>query len=123
MAGASIWSIAISGGLSKRSTTAGQDVSPRTSRSVTQPGSPRRSTRAKFIPAACCKMTAGTLADLKALTSPYPPALRRALVAGLWEARFSLDAAAKSVVRGDVHHVAGPAFRAVACTVQAACSV
>ncbi len=61
----------------------------------------------------------GTIAALKGLTAPYPPALRRALVAGLWEALFSVDAAAKSAVRGDVHHVAGSAFRAVVCMVQA----
>lgn len=61
----------------------------------------------------------GTIGELKSLTRPYPPALRRALIGGLWEARFSVDAAAKSALRGDVHHVAGSAFRSVVCMVQA----
>ncbi|MBA2312621.1 MAG: nucleotidyltransferase domain-containing protein [Actinobacteria bacterium] len=61
----------------------------------------------------------GALAGLKARTYPYPRALRSALVAGLWESRSLLDAASKSAARGDVHHVAGSAFRAVACMVQA----
>ena len=61
----------------------------------------------------------GVLAALKEQTSPYPPALRRALVSRLWEASFSLDAAIVSAERGDVHHVAGSAFRAVVCMVEA----
>ncbi len=60
----------------------------------------------------------GTIGVLKGLTDPYPSALRRGLIAGLWEARFSLDTAAKSALREDVHHVAGSAFRAVACMAQ-----
>jgi hypothetical protein len=61
----------------------------------------------------------GTIGELKGLTDPYPSALRRAPIAGLWEARFSLDTATKSALRGDVYHVAGSAFRAVACMTQA----
>jgi hypothetical protein len=60
-----------------------------------------------------------TIATLKHQTWPYPPDLRRALAAGLWEADFLLNAASKSVNRGDVHHVAGSAFRSVVCMVQA----
>lgn len=61
----------------------------------------------------------GAIGELKGLTDPYPAALRGALIDGLGEARFSLDAAGKSALRGDVHHVAGSAFRSVVCMVQA----
>jgi len=61
----------------------------------------------------------GVVAALKTLTRPYPSALRRALVEGLWEARFSLDLAQESARRGDVYHVAGCAYRCVARLVEA----
>jgi hypothetical protein len=43
----------------------------------------------------------------------YPDALAGALVRRLWEARFSLEIAAKGARRGDVAYVAGCLFRAV----------
>lgn len=58
----------------------------------------------------------GVLAELQTQTQPYPPALCRTTVGRfLWEARFSLDTAAKAARRGDVTYVAGCAFRTVAC--------
>jgi hypothetical protein len=55
----------------------------------------------------------GELAALRARVSSYPPALGEALVAGLWEAGFCLDIAAKAVPRADTAYVAGCVFRAV----------
>lgn len=61
----------------------------------------------------------GALAAAQRLTAEYPPALREALVRQyLWEARFALETTAKAAARGDVLHVAGSLFRAVACLVQ-----
>jgi hypothetical protein len=61
----------------------------------------------------------GTLADLKALTDPYPEPLARALTDMFgWEAGFALDTARQAAGRGDVAYVAGSAFRAVACLTQ-----
>jgi hypothetical protein len=61
----------------------------------------------------------GTLAALRRSTSPYPPALKRAIVGKfLWEADFSLRAAEKSVSRGDAYHATGSFFRSVACVIQ-----
>lgn len=63
---------------------------------------------------------AGGLAPLKALVTPYPPALRRALLDRfLWEAGFAIDTARKPAGRGDVMYVSGCLFRAAACLVQA----
>ncbi|WP_437645434.1 nucleotidyltransferase domain-containing protein [Sorangium sp. So ce362] len=62
----------------------------------------------------------GALAPLKALVTPYPPALRRALLDRfLWEAGFAIDTAKKAARRGDVTYVSGCLFRAAACLVQA----
>jgi predicted nucleotidyltransferase len=59
------------------------------------------------------------LAELKSLVRPYPPLLRAALVQRfLFEADFSLDAAAKGAARGDVVYVAGCVYRTVAALVQ-----
>jgi len=50
----------------------------------------------------------------------YPDALRHALrERALWEAGFCVQIAAKPAARGDVAHVAGCAYRAVGCLVQA----
>lgn len=58
----------------------------------------------------------GELAELRTLTDPYPPALRRAIVGQFgWEAGFSLDTAGTAADRGDVTYVAGCAYRSVAC--------
>ena len=61
----------------------------------------------------------GRLAALKARTTPYPPALKAALLQSLWEAGFSLDNARKPAARGDVAHVIGYLYRAVAVMTQA----
>lgn len=61
----------------------------------------------------------GDVAALKALTTPYPPLLKRALINGLWEAEFSLETCRKSAKRGDVFHVSGSLFRCAACMIQA----
>jgi predicted nucleotidyltransferase len=61
----------------------------------------------------------GVLAARKASTSPYPPALRRAIVRRhLWEADFAAATAAGAAGRGDLAYVSGCLFRAVACLVQ-----
>lgn len=61
----------------------------------------------------------GALASLKALVTPYPPPLRRALIDRfLWEAGFAIDTARKAAGRGDVLYVSGCLFRAAACLVQ-----
>ncbi len=53
----------------------------------------------------------GELAALRAPMRVYPPALRDALVAGLWEADFLVGVARKAVPRGDAAYVAGCLFR------------
>lgn len=61
----------------------------------------------------------GVLAELRALTDPYPEPLAAALVDRFgWEAGFALDTAATAARRGDVAYVAGCAYRAVACLTQ-----
>jgi Nucleotidyltransferase domain len=61
----------------------------------------------------------GILRALAASTTPYPPALRQAIVdAFLWEADFALATAEKSAARGDVYHATGSFFRSVACVIQ-----
>lgn len=54
---------------------------------------------------------AGELAALRARMRVYPPALRDALVAGLWEADFLIGVARKAVPRGDAAYLAGCLFR------------
>lgn len=61
----------------------------------------------------------GILRELKSLTTPYPPALKRALVRlHLWQAGFALDTTTSSAARGDVFHVAGSFFQCAASLVQ-----
>jgi hypothetical protein len=55
----------------------------------------------------------GQLTELHEAASAYPPALSEALISGLWEARFLIDAAEKAVSRGDAAYVAGCLFRAL----------
>lgn len=55
----------------------------------------------------------GELAALQQQMARYPAALGHALVAGLWEADFSLDNARKAAPRADTAYVAGCLFRAV----------
>ncbi|MFI5932900.1 nucleotidyltransferase domain-containing protein [Actinoplanes sp. NPDC051494] len=53
----------------------------------------------------------GALSVLQQRARLYPPALRQALVAGLWEADFLVGVARKAVPRGDSAYVAGCLFR------------
>jgi Nucleotidyltransferase domain len=55
----------------------------------------------------------GALGGLRDRMASYPTALADALVAGLWEARFSVDIARKGAARGDAVYVSGCLFRAV----------
>ncbi|TWC06331.1 nucleotidyltransferase-like protein [Bradyrhizobium macuxiense] len=61
----------------------------------------------------------GIIAALKARTAPYPPALRDALLRRFqWEILFAIENAALAVPRGDTTHIAGCAYRALACVAQ-----
>ncbi len=61
----------------------------------------------------------GVVDDLKKLTTPYPPLLKKIMIErNLWEAGFALDTSRKSAMRGDVLHVTGGLFRCGACLVQ-----
>ncbi|MEV4636310.1 nucleotidyltransferase domain-containing protein [Actinoplanes sp. NPDC049548] len=53
----------------------------------------------------------GELALLHERAGTYPPALRDALIAGLWEADFLVGVARKAVSRGDASYIAGCLFR------------
>ena len=55
----------------------------------------------------------GEITALQQAARRYPPPLRQALVAGLWEASFDIDIARKAVTRGDTAYVAGCLFRVV----------
>ena len=59
------------------------------------------------------------LADLRTLTTAYPPLLKRALVRKFgWEASFALDTSRKPAERGETFYVTGCLFRCVACLIQ-----
>jgi hypothetical protein len=59
------------------------------------------------------------LAALKAAASPYPPALRDALIRKFeWEILFAIENAEFAAARGEQTHVAGCAYRALACAAQ-----
>jgi len=61
----------------------------------------------------------GLVAARKARLTPYPPALRDAVIARFGdEGRFFLLVARKSAARGDISHVAGCVFRAASCLLQ-----
>ena len=61
----------------------------------------------------------GSVAALRARTTPYPPALAPALRQRFeWEVSFAIANARKSLDRGDVSYLAGCVFRAVACLCQ-----
>ncbi|MHC2436414.1 nucleotidyltransferase domain-containing protein [Bradyrhizobium sp. USDA 4451] len=61
----------------------------------------------------------GLIAALKARTAPYPPALRDALVRRFqWEILFAIENAELALPRGDSTHIAGCAYRALACIAQ-----
>jgi hypothetical protein len=61
----------------------------------------------------------GEITALQQAARRYPPLLRDALVAGLWEASFDIDIARKAVTRGDTAYVAGCLFRVVEVCAQA----
>lgn len=61
----------------------------------------------------------GVVADLKALTTPYPHALKKALIDRfLWEAGFAVETSYKPASRGEAFYVSGALFRCAACLVQ-----
>jgi hypothetical protein len=61
----------------------------------------------------------GRLATLKAATSPYPRALRDALIRKFdWEILFAVENAELAAVRTEQTHVAGCVYQALACTAQ-----
>lgn len=58
----------------------------------------------------------GLIAALQARTAPYPPALRDALIRRFrWEILFGIENAELALPRGDSTHLAGCAYRALAC--------
>jgi hypothetical protein len=61
----------------------------------------------------------GRLAQLKAAASPYPRALREALIRKFdWEILFAIENAELAAARAEQTHVAGCAHRALACAAQ-----
>ncbi|NJP88790.1 nucleotidyltransferase domain-containing protein [Nonomuraea sp. FMUSA5-5] len=56
---------------------------------------------------------AGELTALREATAQYPPALRDALVAGLWECDFALTTARYGAAGNDPVYAAGALFRAI----------
>lgn len=56
---------------------------------------------------------ADVLADLRDLVTPYPEALREAMIHNLWQVNFLLDGAMKGAKRGDAVYVALCASHAV----------
>jgi hypothetical protein len=58
----------------------------------------------------------GAIAELKALTSPYPEKLREALLnTFLWEVLFSIENGEIAIARGEQTHIAGCVYRALSC--------
>jgi hypothetical protein len=61
----------------------------------------------------------GAIARLKAMTTPYPEALREALIRRFqWEILFSIENARTALPRGDATYIAGCGFRSLACAAQ-----
>jgi predicted nucleotidyltransferase len=88
-----------------------------------QPGHPHAFTSAVYLAetALCQPLTDphGTIAGLKQLAIPYPPALKDALIARFfWEAGFSTAIGRKAATRGDAAYVTGCLFRGTACLLQ-----
>ena len=58
----------------------------------------------------------GAIAELKVATTPYPDALRDALLKMfLWEILFSIENGEIAVARGEQTHIAGCTYRALCC--------
>ncbi|SDJ46207.1 nucleotidyltransferase domain-containing protein [Nonomuraea jiangxiensis] len=71
---------------------------------------------------AMCRILAdptGELTALRAETTAYPPALRTALIRGLWEAGFALQIAGYGATGHDPAYAAGCLFRALGVVCQA----
>jgi Nucleotidyltransferase domain len=61
----------------------------------------------------------GAVARLKAMTTPYPEALREALIRRFqWAILFSIENARTALPKGDETYIAGCAFRSLACAAQ-----
>jgi hypothetical protein len=61
----------------------------------------------------------GAMSDLKSQTSPFPGALREALIARFhWEVLFSIEIAEIAAGRGEKTHIAGCVYRALCCVAQ-----
>ena len=61
----------------------------------------------------------GMIARLKAMASPYPKPLREAMIHRFqWEIMFSIENAELAVPREEQNHIAGCAYRALACIAQ-----
>src|SRR6185312_2463732 len=61
----------------------------------------------------------GKLAALRARTVPYPAPLREALIKRFrWEVLFAIENAETAAARGEQTHIAGGAYRALACVAQ-----
>jgi Nucleotidyltransferase domain len=88
-----------------------------------QPGHPHGFCSANWMgEAALCRALhdpEGRLAQLKAATSPYPRVLRDALIRKFeWEILFAIENGELAAARSEQTHVAGCAYRALACTAQ-----
>jgi predicted nucleotidyltransferase len=88
-----------------------------------QPGHPHAFTSAIYLAEIALSQPLtdphGTIAGLKKLTIPYPPALQQALIDRFfWESSFSTAIAAKAASRGDAAYVAGCMFRCTSCLLQ-----
>jgi predicted nucleotidyltransferase len=88
-----------------------------------QPGHPHGFSSAIWMgEAAICRPLhdpEGLLAELKAMTEPFPALLREALIRRFqWEVLFSVENAETAVGRGAQTHIAGCAYRALSCVVQ-----
>ena len=67
----------------------------------------------------CSAIWMGEVARLKAMTTPYPEALREALIRRFqWEILFSIENARTALPKGDETYIAGCAFRTFACAAQ-----
>jgi hypothetical protein len=61
----------------------------------------------------------GAIARLKAMTTPYPEALREALIRRFqWEILFSIENARTALPKGDATYIAGCGFHSLACAAQ-----
>lgn len=59
------------------------------------------------------------IARLKSIALPYPPGLREALVGRFqWEVLFGIENAELAIARGEQTHIAGCAYRSLACVAQ-----